>query len=73
MSDRKTGVVKFYNRGKEYGFLTGDDGQDIFVHISALKEAQLAPADLDAGVRVEFTPADGRDGKGQRATGLKLV
>ncbi len=32
------GTVKFFNEAKGFGFITGDNGQEIFVHISALKE-----------------------------------
>ncbi|MFT4326144.1 MAG: cold-shock protein [Candidatus Woesearchaeota archaeon] len=32
------GVVKFYNREKNYGFVTGEDEKDYFVHISGLNE-----------------------------------
>ena len=30
------GTVKFFNEGKGFGFITGEDGKDIFVHQSAL-------------------------------------
>ena len=30
------GKVKFFNRTKEFGFITGDDGKDYFVHITGL-------------------------------------
>ena len=32
------GTVKFFNEAKGFGFITGDNGQEVFVHISALKE-----------------------------------
>ena len=32
------GTVKFFDRGKEFGFITGEDGKDYFVHKSALAE-----------------------------------
>ncbi len=32
------GTVKFFNEAKGFGFITGENGQDIFVHVSALKE-----------------------------------
>ncbi len=34
----KNGVVKFFNEVKGFGFIKGDDGQEIFVHVSGLKE-----------------------------------
>lgn len=36
MSDQKTGTVKWYNPEKAFGFITVDDGRDVFVHRSAL-------------------------------------
>ena len=38
----KTGVVRFYNVDKNYGFITADDGSgDTFVHISRMQRAGL--------------------------------
>ncbi|MEY4586605.1 MAG: hypothetical protein RIT05_1023 [Bacteroidota bacterium] len=34
----KKGTVKFFNTAKGFGFIKGDDGQDIFVHVTGLKE-----------------------------------
>ena len=74
MTARKTGTVKFFDEKKEFGFITQDDGErDIFVHVSALKEAKLTVDDFGKGDRVEFTTADGRHGKGPRATDLVML
>ena len=36
------GKVKFYNRDKKYGFITGDDGKDYFFHVSGVSgEAEI--------------------------------
>lgn len=35
----KTGVVKFYDETKRFGFIKADTGEDIFVHSSGLKQA----------------------------------
>ncbi|HIG93170.1 MAG: cold shock protein beta-ribbon, CspA family [archaeon GW2011_AR9] len=32
------GTVKFFNRKKGFGFISGEDGQDYFVHVSALPQ-----------------------------------
>ena len=34
----KNGVVKFFNDAKGFGFIKDENGQDIFVHVSGLKE-----------------------------------
>src|SRR5690606_38099217 len=63
-----TGRVKWYEKEKGFGFLTSDDGGDVFVHKAAL------PAGVDelrSGQRVEFGIVDSR--KGAQALSLKLI
>ena len=55
-----TGKVKWYDTEKGFGFLTRDDGGDVYVHSSALPEG--VPA-LKPGARVEFGVAAGRRGE----------
>jgi CspA family cold shock protein len=51
--DAHTGVVKWFNPGKGYGFIAPDaGGDDIFVHISAVQHAGLRK--LNEGERVKF-------------------
>ncbi len=54
-----TGTLKWYDAEKGFGFLTRDEGGDVFVHSSALPDG--VPA-LRPGARVEFGIAQGRRG-----------
>ena len=49
---RQRGAVKWYDVRKGYGFLLGEDGQDVFVHASGLRDA--ASARLRKGQAVEY-------------------
>ena len=63
-----TGRVKWYDTEKGFGFLTRDDGGDVFVHKAALP---TGVADLKPGQRVEFGVVESR--KGNQALALKLL
>lgn len=52
------GTVKFFNTMKNFGFITGDDGKDYFVHSSGLKEG----TSLAEGDRVSFKVVKGDRG-----------
>jgi cold shock protein len=54
-----TGKVKWYDTEKGYGFLSRDDGGEVFVHSTALDPAGTS---LRPGQRVEFGVAEGRRG-----------
>lgn len=54
-----TGKVRFYDEEKGFGFVSTDDGQDVFLHATALPAGVTA---LKAGTRLEFGVADGKRG-----------
>ena len=54
-----TGKVKWYDAEKGFGFISDDDGSDVFLHANALPEGV---ATLKGGARVEFSVAEGRRG-----------
>jgi CspA family cold shock protein len=63
-----TGRVKWYDTDKGFGFLTRDDGGDVFVHKAALP---TGVADLKTGQRVEFGVVESR--KGNQALQVKVL
>ena len=68
----QTGVVKFFNGEKGYGFIKPDDGgSDIFVHVSALEQAGLQS--LNEGQKVSYDIEPDKKGKGPKALNLRLV
>lgn len=62
-----TGIVKWYNSQKGYGFIQPDDGgKDVFVHVSALERAGLRG--LVEGQKITFEiQTDRRTGKSSAA------
>ena len=46
------GTVKWFNADKGFGFITGEDGNDVFAHFSAIKSDGFK--NLDAGQAVTF-------------------
>jgi CspA family cold shock protein len=63
-----TGRVKWYDVAKGFGFVTSDEGGDVFVPKSALP---AGVTELKTGQRIEFGVADSR--KGAQAMGVKLI
>ncbi len=56
-----TGIVKWYDEGKGYGFISCNEGNDVFVHHSQLKE-KGTNKDLHEGESVTFDITDGAKG-----------
>ena len=68
----QTGIVKFFNNDKGFGFIKPDDGgADIFVHISAVQASGLNGLTENQKVVYETEP-DNR-GKGPKAVNLQLA
>jgi len=56
-----TGIVKWFNGSKGFGFITPDDaGEDLFVHHSEIKTTGYAS--LDEGQKVQFDVGQGKKG-----------
>lgn len=58
------GTVKWFDERKGYGFITSENGTDVFVHYSAIQEEGFKT--LSEGQRVKFEVADGP--RGEQAT-----
>jgi CspA family cold shock protein len=61
MSERLTGVVKWFNEQKGYGFISREGGNDVFVHFSAI-QGQGGFRTLNEGDHVEFSIEQGQKG-----------
>lgn len=59
VSEVPIGKVKWFDTGKGFGFLATDDGQEVFLHASALP---AGVSEVKPGTRMEFGVADGRRG-----------
>ncbi len=64
-----TGTVKFFNAEKGFGFISREQGEDVFVHYSNIQGSGYKS--LEAGQKVEFDVAPGR--KGEEAQNVRLV
>lgn len=69
MSEKSVGTVKWFNGGKGYGFIAQEEGEDVFVHFSAIQGDGFR--NLEEGQRVEFNVEQGQ--KGLQATDVTVV
>jgi CspA family cold shock protein len=69
MSERETGTVKWFNAAKGYGFIEREEGDDVFVHFSAIRGEGYR--NLEEGQSVEFNIEQGR--KGLQATDVTVL
>lgn len=65
----KTGTVKWFNADKGYGFIKMENGEDIFVHFSAIQTAGVKS--LEEGQKVTFEITQGN--RGLQAANVELA
>lgn len=65
----QTGTVKWFNAEKGFGFITGEDGKDVFVHFSAIQSDGYKT--LEEGQSVTFDVEEGQ--RGPQATNVVKV
>ncbi len=63
------GTVKWFNNQKGYGFITDEEGKDVFVHFSGLNMEGFKT--LSEGQEVEFNLSEGE--KGPQATDVTVI
>jgi len=66
---RGVGTVKWFNGGKGFGFITRDEGKDLFVHFSGIRAG--GPRSLNEGDKVDF--AIEQDQRGPRASDVVVT
>ncbi len=69
MADRKQGTVKWFNPDKGFGFISREDGDDLFVHYSEIQTNGFRT--LEEGAKVEFEITQGK--KGLQASAVTVV
>jgi cold shock protein len=64
-----TGTVKWFNSEKGFGFITAEDGKDVFAHFSQIKSEGYKS--LDEGQKVSFDVGQGQ--KGPQAENITVI
>jgi CspA family cold shock protein len=64
-----TGTVKFFNNEKGYGFISREEGDDVFVHYTGIDGSGYRS--LEVGQKVEFEVGPGR--KGEQAQNVRVI
>lgn len=70
-SSRQQGTVKWFNYSKGFGFITRDNGEDIFVHFKSIRGEGDGKRGLREGQRVEFSVGVGD--KGEQADDVAVL
>ena len=60
MAERETGAVKWFNNTKGYGFISREQGEDVFVHYNSISGEGYRT--LEEGQKVEFEVTQGEKG-----------
>jgi len=60
MADRENGTVKWFNDAKGFGFISGENGEDVFVHFRSIQSEGFKS--LKEGQKVSFTVVQGQKG-----------
>ena len=60
MSNRETGTVKWFNDAKGFGFISRENGEDVFVHFRAIQSSGFKS--LQVGQKVSFVVVQGQKG-----------
>jgi CspA family cold shock protein len=70
MENREIGTVKWFNSSKGYGFIERQQGDDVFVHFTSIRDEGKFRT-LEEGQKVEFTVTQGQ--KGPQADDVVVV
>lgn len=65
----KTGTVKWFDSAKGFGFITSDEGNDVFVHFSAILSEGFKT--LEEGQKVSFEVVEGA--RGPQASNVEVI